>query len=136
MNSILNSIVFYILIVDDGDQDHNFLRHIIHAILPQAIIESVHNDSEIVGYFNNCTTAPHLIFLNQKMLTVSGKSTLDMIKNVEVLSGVPIVFLSTDKKVEQKNEFIKQAADEFKARPYQVIDLEKIVRALDHKWLA
>ena len=136
MNSISRNIIFYITIVESNNADHSFLRKVVHTVLPQAIVESVHTDDEAVRYFNNCTTIPHLIFLDQDMLRVSGKNTIDLIKRVDGLSETPIVFLENSSNKSQRTDLDKLSVNHFYAKPYKAQDLLEIVSSLNTRWVA
>lgn len=134
MKSILKDIVFYIVVVDKNNSDQAFLRQAINSVVPQAIVESVYNEDEAVRYFSNCSTIPHLIFLNQDMLNVSGKNTVDLIKRVDGLDKVPIIFLTNSEA--PNSDLIKQGANSFYSRPYRAHELIEIVGDVNGKWLA
>jgi CheY-like chemotaxis protein len=136
MDSISKNIIFYITIVESESTDHSFLRKVVHTVLPQAIVESVHTDDESIRYFNNCTIIPHLIFLDQDMLRVSGKNTIDLIKRVYGLNNTPIVFLSSASKKSQRTNLDKLSVNHFYAKPYKAQDLLAIVSSLNTKWVA
>jgi DNA-binding response OmpR family regulator len=136
MNAIAKNIVFNITIVEDNETDHSFLRQVIHSVVPQAIVESVYSDDEVVNYFNNCVNIPHLIFLNKDMLDSSGRDTVQLIKRVSGLDKVPIIFLASPRNESQKIDFIKQGACNFYSKPYQAQDLLNIVGSVNSKWLA
>lgn len=132
--AILKDMVFYIVIVDKNNSDHAFLRHAINAVVPQAIVESVYEEEEAVRYFNNCSVIPHLIFINEDLLNVSGRNTVDLIRRVDSLSKVPIIFLTGSESPE--NDLMKQGADSFYSKPYQAQDLIDVVSGVNGKWLA
>lgn len=136
MESISKKIVFYITIVKDNKTDHSYLRNVIHRVLPQAIVESVYSDDEAVSYFSNCSTIPHLIFLDKDMLEISGKDTVRLIKRMEGLDKVPIIFLTNPDNESQKIDFIRQGANNFYSKPYEAQDLLNIVGAVNSKWFA
>jgi CheY-like chemotaxis protein len=136
MQAISKNIIFYITVVESNKADHAFLRGAIHRVLPQAIVESIYNDHEAIQYFNNCSKLPHLIFLDQDMLKISGRNTLELIKRVDGLDQVPIVFLSKLNTKSQRTDFIEQGESHFYSKPYEVQELLNIVGSLNNKWLA
>lgn len=135
MNRISKKIVFYITIIENDNADHSFLRKVVHTVLPQAIVESVYTGDEAINYFNSCTTTPHLIFLDQEMLHISGKNTIDLIKRVDGLSETPIIFLTGSNK-SQRADLNKLSINHCYARPYKAQDLLEIVSSLNTKWVA
>jgi response regulator RpfG family c-di-GMP phosphodiesterase len=132
--SILKSVVFYIVVVDKNNSDHAFLRHAINSVVPQAIVESVYNEEETEHYFKNCSSVPHLIFINQDMLHVSGQNTVDLIKGVKGLDKVPIIFLTNGQS--DIKDLTNRGASSFYAAPYRITDLIDIVGDVNGKWLA
>jgi DNA-binding response OmpR family regulator len=136
MNLILNTIVFYFIIVEDSKSDHAFLRQAIHTVVPQAIVDSIYNEEEALKFFGDCKSVPNLIFLDEDMLKISGKSTIETIKKIEGLAHVPLIFLSNTINEEQKKEFINQGVSDFYTKPYKPLDLVNIVGAVNKKWLA
>jgi CheY-like chemotaxis protein len=135
MDRISKNIIFHITIVERNEEDHTFLRKVIHHVIPHAIVESVYHDEETVQYLNNCSSTPHLIFLDENMLQISGKDTVGLIKHADGLDKVPIIFLTNNNK-SQRTDFDKQNADHFYSKPYSVQHLLEIVGSVNKKWLA
>lgn len=136
MDLILNSIVFYFVVVEDNKNDHSFLRKAIHRVVPQAIVESIYSGEEAIRFFNKCSAVPNLIFLDEDMLKIAGKNTIEIIKRVEGLAKVPLIFLSNTITEAQKKDFLKQGVNDFYKKPYEPNDLVKIVTSVNRKWLA
>lgn len=136
MDLILNSIVFYFVIVEDNKNDHSFLRKAIHRVVPQAIVESIYSGEEAVRFFTKCNAVPNLIFLDEDMLKIAGRNTIELIKRVEALTKVPLIFLSNTITEAQKKDFLKQGVNDFYPKPYEPNDLIKIVATVNKKWLA
>src|SRR5215207_5907573 len=95
MDQNLNTIVLYILIIDDDVDDHFLLRKAINQVVPQAIVESLYDGSEALQFLENCTALPNLIFLDLNMPIVSGMNTIKLIRQNESLSKIPIAILTT-----------------------------------------
>ena len=136
MDLILNSIVFYFVIVEDNKNDHSFLRKAIHRVVPQAIVESIYSGEEAVRFFTKCNAVPNSIFLDEDMLKIAGRNTIELIKRVEALTKVPLIFLSNTITEAQKKDFLKQGVNDFYPKPYEPNDLIKIVATVNKKWLA
>lgn len=135
MDTVLNNIFSYILIVDDDKDDHFFLRQAINQEIPQAIVESLYDGSEALEYLDNCVTLPNLILLDLNMSKISGRSTITLIRKNESLSRVPVVILTTSKSTYEKEELIQLGANDFYSKPNQVKDLVPLVRELRDKYL-
>src|SRR5688572_29776607 len=125
---VQKDILFKLVIVDRNNHDHSFLRHAINSVVPQVIVESIYNAEEAFRYFNNCKSAPHFIFLNKEMLQVWGRNMVDIIKGTSLLSKVPLIFLTNTFSESQKLELLQQGADNLFSKPYQPLDLLKIVK--------
>ena len=136
MNSISKNVIFYITILEKNRSEHSFLREVIHSVLPQAIVDSVYGDDEAIRYFNNYSSIPHLIFLDQEMLHLSGNNTVEHIKQVNGLEQVPIVFLTSAPGIPQNESLFQQHTDHFYSKPYEAQDLLNTVGSLNSKWIA
>jgi len=136
MNTDLNNITFYILIVDDDTDDHFFLRKAINKIIPQAIVESVYDGDEALKYLNTCKAMPNLIFLDLNMRKLSGKETMKIIKSNENLKSVPVVVLTTSRSNDEKKEMLEMGAAGFYSKPHQTKNLLHIVEEVHEKFLA
>ena len=136
MSNLSKNIIFYITIVENDKTDHTFLRKVIHSVVPHAIVDSVYNDDETVQYFSKCSILPHLIFLDQKMLNVSGKNTVELIKGVNGLNEVPIVFLTNNTNQLKGTDFRNQDGSHYYSKPFEAQDLVNIVGSLNSTWLA
>jgi CheY-like chemotaxis protein len=136
MNTDLNNVTFYILIVDDDTDDHFFLRKAINKVIPQAIVESVYDGDEALQYLNNCTAMPNLIFLDLNMRKLSGKETMRIIKENEHLKRVPVVILTTSRSNEEKTTMLEMGAAGFYSKPHQTSNLIDIVEEVHEKFLS
>ena len=136
MDLNLNSITYYILIVDDDSDDHYFLRTALNKVIPQAIVESVYDGEEALLYLNNCTFMPNVIFLDLNMAKISGRDTIKIIKQNEILSKVPVVIFTTSKNEEEKAEMLKLGASDFYSKPNQIDDLILVVEEVKEKYLS
>lgn len=136
MDLNLNNIIYYILIVDDDSDDHYFLRTALNKVIPQALIESVYDGEEALQYLDSCTFMPNVIFLDLNMAKISGRDTIKIIKQNEVLSKVPVVIFTTSKDEEEKAEMLKLGAAAFYSKPSQIEDLIAVVEDVKEKYLS
>jgi len=136
MDLNLNNIIYYILIVDDDSDDHYFLRTALNKVIPQALIESVYDGEEALEYLNNCTFMPNLIFLDLNMAKISGRDTIKIIKQNEVLNKVPVVIFTTSKDEDEKAEMLQLGAAGFYSKPSQIEDLIAVVEDVKEKYLS
>lgn len=135
MNLTLNSITFYILIVDDDKDDHFFLRRAINEKIPQAIVESLYDGSEALAYLDKCTDLPNVIFLDLNMSKISGQATIRVIRQNPHLKNVPVVILTTSKSEDERQALLRMGANEFYTKPYRADGLLEIVEQVCHKYL-
>jgi CheY-like chemotaxis protein len=135
MNTDLNNVTFYILIVDDDTDDHFFLRKAINKIIPQAIVESVYDGDEALQYLNTCKAMPNLIFLDLNMRKLSGRETMKIIRENENLRNVPVVVLTTSRNEKERKEMLAMGAVGFYSKPHQALDLVNIVSDVIQKFL-
>lgn len=130
------SLLFNVVIIDHNTTDHSFLRKTINTVVPQVMIESIYNAAEALRYFKFCKTAPHFIFLTKDMLHVWGRNMVEFIRSSDLLTKTPLILLANPFSESQKQELLKQGADKLFSRPFEPIDLLKIVGDLNGTWLA
>jgi len=135
MDLNLNNIIYYILIVDDDSDDHYFLRTALNRVIPQALIESVFDGEEALEYLNNCTFMPNVIFLDLNMAKVSGRDTIKIIKQNEILCKVPVIVFTTSRNESEKAEMLALGASGFYSKPNQIEDLIALVEDVKNKYL-
>jgi CheY-like chemotaxis protein len=135
MDPALNRVVFYILVVDDDQDDQFLLRKAITDTIPQAIVESLYDGSEALHYLNTCTSLPNLIFLDLNMMKLSGKETIKIIRRNKYLSKVPVVILTTSRNPAERVELLTLGANGFYIKPDRHVDLISIVEEVKEKWL-
>src|ERR1044072_4269125 len=136
MDLNLNNIIYYILIVDDDSDDHYFLRTALNKVIPQALIESVYDGEEALEYLNSCTFMPNVIFLDLNMAKISGRDTIKIIKENEVLCRVPVVIFTTSRDDDERAEMLQLGASGFYSKPSQIEDLISIVEDVRNKYLS
>ena len=135
MNPNLNNVVFYILVVDDDQDDQYFIRRAINEVIPQAIVESLYDGSEALAYLEKCTALPNLILLDLNMAKISGKDTMRIIRQNESLSKVPVVVLTTSRNAGERDELLRMGASAFYTKPHSSSELLSIMREVKEKWL-
>lgn len=135
MEPILNTVFYYILIVDDEKNDHFFIRRSIDHLIPQAIVESLYDGSEALEYLDKCSAMPNLIILDLKMRHISGRETISIIRKNEALSRVPVVIFTNGKDHSEREELLKMGADAFYTKPTEMKDLNQIIEEVRDRWL-
>lgn len=135
MEPNLNTIFYYILIVDDEKNDHFFIRRSIDHLIPQAIVESLYDGSEALEYLDNCTAMPNLIILDLKMRRISGRETVGIIRKNEALAKVPVVIFTNSNEHQEKEELLAMGADAFYTKPTDMSGLNLIIEEMRDRWL-
>lgn len=135
MNPNLNNVVFYILVVDDDQDDQYFIRRAINEVIPQAIVESLYDGSEALAYLEKCTALPNLILLDLNMTRISGKDTMRIIRQNDNLKKVPVVVLTTSRNGGEKAELLEMGASAFYTKPHSSRDLLTIMGEVRDKYL-
>ena len=124
-----------IFIVDDDPDDHAFLNSAIKEIVPNALIKSFFDGSEVLEYlFENCRF-PDLIFLDVNMGKLGGKETLTIIKHNTPLCAFPIVMLTSNSCQIEKEVVMGLGAKDYYTKPRCYIELVKIVEEVKNKFL-
>lgn len=136
MDTDLNNIFFYVLIVDDDKDDHFFLRQAIGEVVPQAIVESLYDGSEALSYLDTCTALPNLIFLDLNMSRISGRNTVSVIRKNDSLKNVPVIILTTSTNEIEKQDLLQLGADDFYSKPAHPKELLKLVKKVCDKYLS
>lgn len=135
MEPNLNTIFYYILIVDDEKNDHFFIRRSIDHLIPQAIVESLYDGSEALQYLDNCSAMPNLIILDLKMRRISGRETVGIIRTNEALAKVPVVIFTNSNEHQEKEELLGMGADAFYTKPTDMNGLNMIIEEMRDRWL-
>lgn len=135
MEPTLNTIFYYILIVDDEKNDHFLIRRSIDHLIPQAIVESLYDGSEALEYLDHCSAMPNLIILDLKMRQISGRDTVSIIRKNEALAKVPVVIFTNSKEHSEKEELLNMGADAFYTKPAEIKELNLIIEEVRDRWL-
>ncbi len=135
MEPNLNTIFYYILIVDDEKNDHFFIRRSIDHLIPQAIVESLYDGSEALEYLDHCSAMPNLIILDLKMRQISGSETVSIIRKNEALAKVPVVIFTNSNEHAEKEELLNLGADAFYTKPAEINELNLIIEEVRDRWL-
>ncbi|WP_317900193.1 response regulator [Aurantibacillus circumpalustris] len=135
MDLNLNNITYYILIINEDSDDHCFLRTAFNRVIPQALIESVYSSKETLEYVKTTSLTPNLILLDLNMPELSGKTTIQLLKQNNVFNKVPIVVYTSDTNIEEKAEILELGVSGFYSKPKQIEDLIWLVNDVKDKHL-
>lgn len=135
MDTNLNEVVFYILIVDDDKDDLFFLTKAINLVMPNAIVDLVSDGDLVLEFLSSCTALPNVIFMDIKMPRVSGQEAVKRIRSNTNLRTIPIVILSGSTSDKEKEELLNLGANRFYTKPMEPVNLIPIVKEVNEEWL-
>jgi len=126
---------YHILIVDDDEDDHLFIKTAIRNVIPSAAVKSLFDGAELSADRRGAPQTPSLIFLDLNMRMEDGKTTLQNIKKDNSLKRVPVIILTTSTDPNEKEKCMNLGADDFFVKPYTESDLSNIIKQVSRKWL-
>lgn len=98
-----------IILADDDADDRNFFEEALAMSEEPAQLIMVNDGEELIEYLNS-SSLPQLIFLDLNMPRKNGAQCLGYIKRNPVLSGIPVVILSTSINEAKRNQLIEEGA--------------------------
>jgi DNA-binding response OmpR family regulator len=107
-----------ILIIDDDNDDSDFLRDAIQQISPRTnctIASS--SDEALKGLQTKTISRPDLIFLDLNMPRINGMQCLRELKATASLTEIPVVIYTTSKSHDQNVESLRLGASHFITKP-------------------
>lgn len=117
---------YRILVVDDDPQVAEGLALTLRNA--GMLARSLANPLEILGAL--AETRPDLLLLDMHMPACTGKEVAAVIRQVEPLSGLPIVFLSGERNFARQMDAMGEGADDFLTKP---IAPERLVAHVTHR---
>jgi DNA-binding NtrC family response regulator len=135
MDLNLNSIIYYILIIDHDTDGHSFLRTALNRVVPHALIESIFNSNEVQKLVESCVLIPNLILLDRAMANAEGNNTIKTLKQNELLKKVPIVVYTNTHDVKEKAELLQLGISGVYTKPNQIDDLIAMVIDVKNNFL-
>jgi CheY-like chemotaxis protein len=123
------------LIVDDDQDDHEFISAAIKKIHPEAHIKSFFDGVELSTHWFSDSEKPHVILLDLNMRIVDGKTALKHIRNDKELRKIPVVILTTDKGHYSKVHYLELGANDFYSKPYELPEMVKIINKITEEWI-
>ncbi|MCW3075936.1 MAG: response regulator [Bacteroidetes bacterium] len=122
-----------ILLVDDDQDDHFFMKTVINEFNPYMEVRSVYNGVEALdfllnkGDYINNDFAPDLILTDVNMPILNGLEFLKDLKKNPVLKDLPVFIISTSKNAQLEKEYIKHGAVKYYLKPISTSDLKGII---------
>ncbi|MBX9889429.1 MAG: response regulator [Flavobacteriaceae bacterium] len=119
-----------ILLVDD---DKN-LRETIQEFLTFENYEvlTATNGQEALDILNKWI--PDIIICDIMMPIMDGNQLHEVIKDDELLSSIPFVFLSAKKETNIELKYKLQGADDFLSKPFKIADLSQIIKVKSERF--
>jgi len=117
-----------LLIVDDEASVRRMIRRALEKEIPEIEI-----DEAIDGYEAGekiSSLAPSVVILDINLPGVDGFKICERIRLNKALKNVKVLSVTGDPAAGIKERILKSGADDFLAKPFEVVDLVKIVRKL------
>lgn len=121
--------ILKILIVDDETEIRKVIRRTLKKNFPEAAVYEAQDGFEAGKMLLDAL--PHLVILDLKLPGIDGFRVCSNIKNDERLKETKILAITGQNTEENKQNIIKEGADDFLPKPFDTKDLtEKIIRLL------
>jgi DNA-binding response OmpR family regulator len=122
-------VMINILIIDDDNDDSDFLRDAIQQISPRTNCTMVSSSDEALkGLQTKQIPRPDLIFLDLNMPRINGMQCLRELKGTAGISEIPVAIYTTSKSHDDNVESLKLGANHFITKPSGFRHLCQVVR--------
>jgi CheY-like chemotaxis protein len=118
-----------ILLIDDDEIQFSFVEHMLKN---EYKIIAVKSGEEALEYLSG-GLVPFLIFLDILMPDMDGWETFNRIKVMSFLQNVPIVFLTSLDRMEEKQRGLAMGAADYIIKPYTRTELKNAIKAIETK---
>ncbi|WP_119080388.1 response regulator [Chitinophaga alhagiae] len=126
-----------VLIIDDDNDDRDFLKEAISEYDPSTIFQECKNGVEAVGLLSNITReeVPDFIFLDLNMPLMNGRQCLRHIRKMDQLADTPVIIYTTSLQPDPTIAPGGAGSVHFLTKPSRLAELRTSVRnILDHNW--
>jgi len=123
------------LIVDDDEDDHDFISAAIKKVHFGANIKSFFDGVQLSTHWFSDAEKPNVILLDLNMRIIDGKVALQNIRKDPALKGVPVIIITTASAFESKEKYQRLGANGFYSKPYNLTDMVKIISEITDNWL-
>lgn len=122
-----------ILLIEDNELDIRMILHSAEKTKLHNNIKVVHEGGTALKQLQNCNKddMPDLILLDLSLPGISGLEFLNIIKNEEQTSGIPVVVLTSSAAEEDIKQAYENHASAFITKPIEVSGFQEIVLAID-----
>lgn len=126
-----------ILLAEDDEDDQLLFNDIVIKLYPElgAKFCIVENGVEVMDFLENAAELPDLLIMDQNMPQLTGKETLELIKNNERFADIPVVIYTTYNPDRLKNEFLTMGARQVITKPNSFQGLNQMVQGLLNPYL-
>jgi CheY-like chemotaxis protein len=119
-----------ILYIDDDSDDCVMLSESLTAVSSTVHLDCLYDGEEAFRYLHTVPSSelPDLIILDLNMPRWDGKTTLSQLKSDPLLSGIPVVILSTSENMADKEYCTRLGAASYLQKPYHYTGYTEIIR--------
>lgn len=125
-----------ILIIDDDNDDREFLKEAISEYDRTIIFQECKNGVEALDALNDPEKAvPDLIFLDLNMPLMNGRQCLGHLREMEQLRGTPVIVYTTSQLPERPEQLTGPGRVHFLTKPSRLEELRGYVKnILNRNW--
>ena len=128
----------YILVADDDPDDQEMLAERFRRSHPDVRFLWLGSGREVLDYLQSCPSEelPGLLVIDYKMPGLTGAEVLKGIQHDERLRHIPKVVWSTSNNREYIDTALSSGADQYFAKPADMLSFDKLVSRLHSLFLA
>lgn len=115
-----------ILLADDDSDDREFFTEVMTETIPNALITTAANGSDLISAITDGSCLPDIIFLDLNMPCKNGQECLKEIKKMKQLRNIPVVMYSTSSSRTDVENAYKEGANLYVKKPNTYGDMQKI----------
>lgn len=123
----LNNQHLHFFVVDDDHDDQHFFEKTIRDVSPDIKVTCFSDGTEVMKCLYDREIIPDLIFLDLKMHKQGGKETLVLIKQNEFFFQIPVIILTSNTNLREKETLTQIGANAYFIKPDNIIGMKKIV---------
>lgn len=119
-----------ILLVDDDQDDHFFMKIVIREFNPLIEVKSVYNGVEALAFLTGDekeSFVPDVILTDLNMPILNGIELLAELKKNKSLKNIPVFIISTSKNEKIEKECLSKGAVKYYLKPISTNDLKSII---------
>lgn len=125
----------HLFLVDDDEDDKNFISSALHQFLPKAVFSFFSNGKEVVQALQkHIKNLPDLIIIDLNMPVMCGFELLNWIKKSESCKFIPVVMFSTSRSTEEIERCCAAGASDYYCKPSEVEGYSKIARSIARRF--